>query len=347
MCPLNSDSCLLTCGSSQPFRDNSQHKTVCAVTESSKCITAHMQAACHAVEVAFGTHRMQHLCCFHPGSQEQEVDSVASTSQQTQRRQQQQRQQAGGAGILDSAAAVQQQHPVHKREPQQLLWPGLRKRGRLAALGRAAGSAGNMLSDPSLHTASEGPGCSLKADSCPTSLLAAAGRMQVQAASSGGVTACRAAAGAATEAAVGAGSQEGAGVALSQPQQQVQADISPPQQQQQVEPEALTSSRAMPPPPPQQRMMPPGQRDAAASIHSGSGGPAVSGTTGTDTAAGGNMRAGGLRTAAAGADDGSGGRSLLIDQRKATRAMLGVRMVWVSPEQRRTGVATKLLDAAR
>lgn len=38
---------------------------------------------------------------------------------------------------------------------------------------------------------------------------------------------------------------------------------------------------------------------------------------------------------------------MLIDQRKATRAMLGVRMVWVSPEQRRTGVATKLLDAAR
>lgn len=273
---------------------------------------------------------------------------MAFTSQPTQRQQQQQRQQAGGAGILDSAAAVQQQqqHPVHKREPQQLLWPGLRKRGRLAALGRAAGSAGSMLSDPSLHTASEGPGCSLKADSCPTSLLAAAGRMQVQAASSGGVPAGRLAAGAATEAAVGAGSQEVAGVALLQLQQQVQADISPPQQQQQVEPEALTSSRAMPPPPPQQRMMPPGQRDAAASIHSGSGGPAVSGATGTDAAAGGSMRAGGLRTAA-GADGGSGGRSLLIDQRKAMRAMLGVRMVWVSPEQRRTGVATKLLDAAR
>jgi predicted GNAT family acetyltransferase len=38
---------------------------------------------------------------------------------------------------------------------------------------------------------------------------------------------------------------------------------------------------------------------------------------------------------------------LLVDQHKAVRAMVGVRMVWVSPEQRRKGLATKLLDAAR
>lgn len=42
-----------------------------------------------------------------------------------------------------------------------------------------------------------------------------------------------------------------------------------------------------------------------------------------------------------------GDRCLLVDKRKAVRAMLGVRMVWVSAEQRRHGLATKLLDAAR
>lgn len=36
-----------------------------------------------------------------------------------------------------------------------------------------------------------------------------------------------------------------------------------------------------------------------------------------------------------------------MDQHRAVRAMVGVRMVWVSPEQRRKGLATKLLDAAR
>lgn len=43
----------------------------------------------------------------------------------------------------------------------------------------------------------------------------------------------------------------------------------------------------------------------------------------------------------------AGQTQLLVDKRKAVRAMLGVRMVWVSAEKRRTGLATKLLDAAR
>ncbi|KAI8476114.1 MAG: ESCO1/2 acetyl-transferase-domain-containing protein [Monoraphidium minutum] len=41
------------------------------------------------------------------------------------------------------------------------------------------------------------------------------------------------------------------------------------------------------------------------------------------------------------------GRSLAIDRSRPARAALGVRMVWVSAEQRRKGVASRLLDAAR
>ncbi|KAF6258409.1 ESCO1/2 acetyl-transferase-domain-containing protein [Scenedesmus sp. NREL 46B-D3] len=52
-------------------------------------------------------------------------------------------------------------------------------------------------------------------------------------------------------------------------------------------------------------------------------------------------RSGGA-AAAAGA-----GACMVADKRRAVRAMLGVRMVWVSSEQRRKGMATKLLDAAR
>lgn len=44
---------------------------------------------------------------------------------------------------------------------------------------------------------------------------------------------------------------------------------------------------------------------------------------------------------------GSGSSCIMADKRKAVRAMLGVRMVWVSADQRRRGMATKLLDAAR
>lgn len=301
------------------------------------------------------------------GSQEQELDSVTRMSQPPQHQSQQQRAQAGGSSILDTAAP-QHQAQASKRQSQQLLWPGLRKRGRLAALGRAAGSAGNMLqSDPSLQSGSQEPSCNLKADSCPTSLLAAAGRLQME--SSGGVPAGQVAAGAAaagTEAetagvppgtsspaataAAGVESQDGAVLTLSQTQQQDLQDAAAPQQQPSL------GAQLMGPPPPKaaQQQWPPPQMDAAASILSGSR-PAPSGITGTSGAESGGFggasssarRASFSAAAAAGAAGGSGGRSLLIDQRKAHRAMLGVRMVWVSPEQRRRGLATKLLDAAR
>jgi hypothetical protein len=301
---------------------------------------------------------------------------VARTSQPQQQQQQQQQcqqqQQQAGRSILDAAASVQQQQ--QKREPQQLLWPGLRKRGRLAALGRAAGSGGNIpLSDPSLHSASEGPSCSVRADSCPTSLLAAAGRLQMLSGSSGGPPGSSAAAAAAAAsasavqgaveavtqarsqvAAVGSRAQESGMLTLSQP------DMTQPQsaqeQVQEMQQQPVDSpTQAMPPPPAQpaqQQCVPPWQRDAAASIHTDSA-PAMSGGRVSESAASvpgrasSSVRRVGPQTGAAFGGSSSAGRSLLIDQRKAMRAMLGVRVVWVSPEQRRGGVATKLLDAAR
>jgi hypothetical protein len=44
---------------------------------------------------------------------------------------------------------------------------------------------------------------------------------------------------------------------------------------------------------------------------------------------------------------GSTSRVLEIDRSRPVRATVGVRMVWVSPDMRRRGVASRLLDAAR
>jgi hypothetical protein len=268
-----------------------------------------------------------------------------------------------------------QQQQQQKREPQQLLWPGLRKRGRLAALGRAAGSGGNiLLSDPSLHSVPGGPSCNVRADSCPTSLLAGAGRLQLMTESSGNLpsssaavaaTATASAAEAVTlvcnqVAAVGDGAQEVAMLTLSQPgmaqPQSAQQQVQEMQQQQLLQQQPVDSpAQAMQPPrgqPAQQLRVPPWQRDAAASRRTDSA-PAMSGSPVSDSAANGPGRAGSSmrrvnpQIGAALGGSSSGGRSLLVDQRKAVRAMLGVRMVWVSPEQRRGGVATKLLDAGR
>jgi len=60
---------------------------------------------------------------------------------------------------------------------------------------------------------------------------------------------------------------------------------------------------------------------------------------------------GGTSAAAAAAGDATNGSSssslLAIDRSRPVRATIGVRMVWVSPDQRRKGVASCLLDAAR
>lgn len=51
----------------------------------------------------------------------------------------------------------------------------------------------------------------------------------------------------------------------------------------------------------------------------------------------------------AGQQRGASGAAPLpaADKSRAFKALAGVRMVWVSSEQRRSGLATKLLDAAR
>lgn len=326
------------------------------------------------------------------------MDSSARATQGPQ----QQQHQSGTPSILDAASRPEQQQQAQKRQPQQLLWPGLRKRGRLAALGRAAGAGGSILrSDPSARSESDGaPSCNLKADSCPNSLLSAGRRLQLQspasvgAAAMVGEAAAAPAAGAGTEVGGGAtaacasgpeapgvlipGSQgglpadgqEGALPALSQPAQhapeQEQQQALPAQQafvqQQQhadLQESVLGSSLASSarPMPQQRQRVPLWQRDAAAAVHSSSG-PGGSVLLSADRAgsggAGGSSearRAGASgAAAAAGGPGGSGSgsrRSLLVDQRKPMRAMVGVRMVWVSPEQRRRGLATKLLDAAR
>lgn len=74
--------------------------------------------------------------------------------------------------------------------------------------------------------------------------------------------------------------------------------------------------------------------------------------SGKQPRAGSSFAAGGSRKPQAASSVGRAGAAagqapLLVDKRKAVRAMLGVRMVWVSAEKRRTGLATKLLDAAR
>lgn len=51
--------------------------------------------------------------------------------------------------------------------------------------------------------------------------------------------------------------------------------------------------------------------------------------------------------AAAAPAPATGGRVLEIDRSRPGRAALGVRMVWVSAEHRRRGLASRLLDAAR
>lgn len=316
-------------------------------------------------------------------------------------------------------------HPPQKRRQQQLLWPGLQKRGRLAALGRAAGSGGNMLplqSDPSLlrSSAPGDPSCSIKADSCPTSLLAAAGRLQVQAEGStelamqtgGGGAAATEAAGAAVGQGEAAGAtarpaapaaaagqladsnqtvdraagQESSLLGLSQQQQEQQAlpceqqPLELPHQQQedqqQQQPDAqdvLLSPRAPVAQPTQQQQQHqtlPWKRGAGArslpssSSHSVPGPSATAGAAAAVTTTRGGVTgppsgsnrqqsstAGAAASAAGGAAAAGGthgaGRSLLVDQRRPVRALVGVRMVWVLPEQRRKGVATKLLDAAR
>lgn len=51
---------------------------------------------------------------------------------------------------------------------------------------------------------------------------------------------------------------------------------------------------------------------------------------------------------AASSGGGAGGRALLsVDRSRPARAAVGVRMVWVAPDRRRRGVASRLLDAAR
>jgi hypothetical protein len=362
----------------------------------------HSSLACSAVCVGCARATAHcHQCIvlllhlFPAGSQEQEVDSSARATQGPQ----QQQHQSGTPSTLDAASRPEQQ--AQKRQPQQLLWPGLRKRGRLAALGRAAGAGGSILrSDPSARSESDGaPSCNLKADSCPNSLLSAGRRLQLQspasvgAAAMVGEAAAAPAAGAGTEVGGGAtaawaggpeapgvlipGSQgglpadgqEGAVLALAQ-----HAQHAPEQEQQQALPaqqafvqqqhadlqeSVLGSGASSARPMPQQRQrVPLWQGDAAAAVHSSSG-PGGSVLLSADRAgsggAGGSSearRAGasGAPAAAAGGPGGSGSgsrRSLLVDQRKPMRAMVGVRMVWVSPEQRRRGLATKLLDAAR
>jgi hypothetical protein len=199
---------------------------------------------------------------------------------------------AAAAAQLPAGQQQQQQQQQGKRHAP-LLWPGLQRSSKRVLLERGAASAGtSLLSQPCAGGGGGGSGCAggasgggLRADSCPHSLLAAAGAMHVD--SPCGEPASTAAEG-----------------GMQQKQRQRQ------QRQQQGEARAADKQTA-----------------AAAAAP----GVAQSGHGST-------------------ANPGSSGalpRSLRVDTRKPVRALLGVRMVWVLPEQRRQGMATQLLDAAR
>jgi hypothetical protein len=98
-------------------------------------------------------------------------------------------------------------------------------------------------------------------------------------------------------------------------------------------------------------------REPASLNHSANGTawPAGQGGGGQGSSGVGTMQAGGGGSGQ-GKAHGSGSRlqicskrqrGALVEKERPVKALVGVRMVWVSKEHRRKGIATKLLDAAR